>query len=45
LLNGIVDGPHRVASANEILESTVLKCLLPHKLPGGFLASCAKQVS
>jgi hypothetical protein len=45
LLDGIVDGPHRFASADEILESAVLKGLLPHILPGGFLASCAKEVN
>ena len=45
LLDGVVDGTHRFASADEILESAVLKGLLPHILPGGFLASCAKEVN
>ena len=45
LLDGIVDGAHRFASADEILESAVLKGLLPHGLAGGFLASRAKEVN
>ena len=45
LLDGIVDGTHRFASADEILESAVFKGLLPYVLPGGFLASCAKEVN
>jgi len=44
LLDRIVDGAHRFASADEILKSAVLKELLPHRLPGGFFGSCAKEV-